>query len=432
MATLRTLTTRFNFETDTQGVQNFRNVMSGMKKTVLGVAAAFGTGAAATAIAKLGVGLESAAVSAARLSDDISLLDGSVKLTGEVADSFERVKKSIPGRVNLAGFLRSFTSFRQLLRDRPLEDFNTLFETAGRIAVIQGGNIEDSFNRIAKSATSGDFQPLQEIFPGFDILDKNMQGFIQRLLEVDPTNVNNVKISLDRFLEVIKKNESELAQFARTVNDETAAGQFRLMFRNIKEVGSIIGVQLAGPMKEALAVVNSYFKAWIDGERTLSQILDNLSREITQKFSDNPILGPVVRLAQKFGIIEEEEDRLDIPVRARGKEEKRATTQRFFGGGLNQQLFEARQEAIRQQQKPKRAVERELELIEIPTEGGQSAAQPTGINETINQNDQKTTTINNTFAVTLNEAQNPRAIVEELRRFVVEASAGFNPIEGIA
>ena len=436
MATIRQLTTRFNFETDTQGVQNFRNTMSGMKKTILGVFAA-GAGAAVVA-GKFGVGLEEAAVSASRLTDEISLLEGTVKLTGDLADSFDQVKESIPGRVNLASFLRSFTSFKLLLKEQPLADFNTLFETAGRIAVIQGGNIEDSFDKIIKAATSGQFQPLQEIFPGFDLLDKNMQGFIQRLLEVDPTNVNNVRISLDRFLEIVRENESELADFAKTVNEATAVGQLRELGRNMKEVGAILGLNLAKPMREALKVVNEYFDLWIKGSKTLPQILAGISKTITSKLGTNPIIRPILQLAKRFGLTEEVPDRLDVPVQARGKAEKPRRQQ--LGIGLTQQ-FEDVKEAIQRRKGEGTFIKEFQELrmgifkdiiktLGLELERG-GHGQPIDKSIKTIEGDRRVSNVN-TFNITISGAQSPRAVIEELQRLVGQASASFTPIEGVS
>lgn len=300
MATIRQLTTRFNFETDTRGVQNFRNTLGGMKKTVLGVAAALGAGVAGKAVVQLGTGLESAAVAAGRFNDEIKLTDGSVRLTGEMADAWDRVQENIPGRVNMAPFLRSFIQFRQLLKDRPIDEFNTLFETAGRLAVITGDNVESTFERLTKAATSGDFQPLQEIFPNFDTLDKSMQGFIQRLLEVDPTNVNNVKISLDRFLRVVRAGAPELGKFSTQVFDDTTKAQFGEFGRNLKEIGSLMGLHLSKPMRGALKDVNEYLNTWLDAKKTLPDIFSEIGKDMRDALDASELFGPLLRLVERF------------------------------------------------------------------------------------------------------------------------------------
>jgi len=350
MATIRQLTTRFNFETDSRGVQNFRNVLGGMKKAVAGVAVALGAGSLAKAAADLGIGLSDAGLKAAQFNKAIKVTkDGVVSLTGEMEDSFQQVSSAIPGRVNMAPFLRSFVEFRQLLEKQPLEDFNTIFEGAGRIAVITGGKVEEVFKRLVTAATSGDFTPIQEIFPNFDVLEKSTQDFITKLLAVDPTGRTTIKTSVERFLKLFRAGAPELGEFSAKFFEESASAQFNELGRNIQAVGELMGQHLVGPMKDAATTVNDYLNKWIDGEKTLSGIFAEIGKSMREALDSTPLIGPLLRLVEKFGQplqIEGKVERVEGAFPGALEEDLQdtgaRTVQAQMGGGLGAQLEEAR------------------------------------------------------------------------------------------
>lgn len=397
MATVRQLTTRFNFETDKRGITKFNAALAGMKNTVLGVAAALGAGAAGTAIAGMGIGLETAAVNAARFTDEVKILEGSVKLTGAMAKSFAELKNNIPGRVALGPFLRSFAEFKQQFGDtRTIEDFNTFFETAGLIAVSTAGNVEDIFKQLATGASSGNLTPLRDVFPDFDEMDEQMQNFIRTLLNVDPTGMNNIRVTGDRFLELMRDNIGELRTFSNQIFSNTTAGQFQELGRNIKATGELIGIHLAIPMRKAAEQVNRYFDMWIDGKKSFLEVIDEISQDIKSKLAENPTMKRIIDfLDEQAGPAPGEPD------------------SSFYGGDV---LGDFTNEALR-----KNADKR----FRGNTAGASQSARVGARAEAR----RRSALTGATFNITINEVGNARAVVDELDRRVGQADNSFNQIE---
>ncbi len=299
MATVRQLTTRFNFETDKRGLKEFRDGMAGAKAALLGIAGALGVGAVAASLTKAGNDLQRSAVLAKQFTDEVTRLDdGAVSLTGELATAWERVKKAIPGTEVMSDFLNSFVKFRQTFKDAPLEKFETLFTAAGNLARITGKPLADTFDALHNAVVSGDFDALVEFLPEFDKMDANMQNFVRGLTEVDPTRVNNVGQRLTFIVGELDKAIPRLQETAKEMMNTTAEGQWDLLRDNIRRTSE----ELSGPMHQAtvalLKPVNDFFQAWIDGGANLQAFFDAYEQKVGTEMPE--ILKRSARGLQSF------------------------------------------------------------------------------------------------------------------------------------
>lgn len=280
MATVRQLTTRFQFQTDRRGIDDFKKNLSGMTKAIAAVAAAIGTGFVVK-MAAMGSALNDAAVRASFFTDDfVRMADGTVKVVGEMADVWERVQEAIPGRVQLDDFINAFATFKQLFKEGTLEDFESLFEAAGLIAKITGEDVFDSFKRLSDAAASGEFRPIREIFPNFDVLDEAAQRFIQSLVKVDPTNVNNVMLDFEAILRLAREAPAILRPVAKEMVETTSTGQWRELKENIEATAKVMRAQLEPSITAALKATNGLFKEWVKGEGIVGSVIDFIKRSI--------------------------------------------------------------------------------------------------------------------------------------------------------
>lgn len=281
MATLRQLTTRFNFETDKRGLNEFREGILGAKSAIASLVGALGIGALGAGLLKAGNNINRAAVLAGQFTDEVQRLDGgAVRLTGELATAWERVQKAIPGRETMTEFLEAFVQFRQSFKDAPLEKFETLFEAAGNLARITGRPLGDMFDQLHQAVVSGDFEALADLLPTLDKSDAAMANFVRRLIEVDPTNVQTVGERLSFITAELEKANPLLRKTADEMVRTTAEGQWDNLINNIRRVGEL----LSGPVHEAavelLTPVNAFFDAFIDGEHTIEGFADSYTRTL--------------------------------------------------------------------------------------------------------------------------------------------------------
>ena len=279
MATLRTVTTRFKFDTDQQGLKNLREGISGAKNAILGIASALALGAVGGALVKAGNNLQRAAILAKQFTDDVIRLDsGAVKLTGELAAAWERVQAAIPGQEVMSDFLNAFVLFRQTFKDAPLEQFETLFEAAGLLARITGKPLAETFAALHAAVVSGDFDALVKFLPEFDQMDANMQNFVKNLIEVDPTRVQDVQQRLGFIIGLLEKANPLLFETAEAIVETTAEGQWDNLINNIRRVTEDLSGPFHNAMVKILEPVNDFFDAWIAGGTTIQSFSDSFKQ----------------------------------------------------------------------------------------------------------------------------------------------------------
>ncbi len=263
MATVRQLTTRFSFETDRSGIRKFNQSLAGMKKSVAGLAVAFGATKIVKSLVRLGTGMESSVVRAQRFSQEVKFLrNNTVRLTGEMSRSWQNVREAIPGRVVLSDFLNGFADFKLFLKGGTMQQFNKLFITAGRIAKISGEPAVDVFKRLQEAAASGDISDLQKVFKGIDVKDVKMKQFVDQMRAVDPRGIATVTDRVNRFFEIIKANEKELDAFSRRVVFGTFGGKVGEFKANVRAMGEAIGAGLTRPLGRAFDAANKFFMEW--------------------------------------------------------------------------------------------------------------------------------------------------------------------------
>ncbi len=287
MATLRQVTTRFKFETDKRGLSELREGINGAKRALLGMASALALGAIGGALVKAGNDLQRAAILARQFTDEVVRLDsGAIKLTGQLAEAWERVQAAIPGQETMTEFLNAFVKFRQSFKDAPLENFETLFEAAGALARISGKPISETFDALHQAIISGDFDALVAFLPEFDQMDANMQSFVKSLIEVDPSNVQTVGQRLSFILSLLRLANPELLKTADLMVETTAEGQWDKLLDGIKRVTE----ELSGPfhraMVQMLKPVNAFFDAWIKGGTTIRSFADAFKETIGVQIPD--------------------------------------------------------------------------------------------------------------------------------------------------
>lgn len=249
-----------------------------MKRSVVGLAAAFGATKIVKSVLQMGSGIEDAVIRVRRFTDEVRITrNNSVKLTGEMAESFRDVTKSVPGRVVLSDFLNGFAAFKQFLSTGTLQQFNKLFSAAGQIAKISGRPVLDVFTEMREAAKSGDLTDLSKVIGGIDVKNVAMANFVKQLQAVDPTGVATIEQRINGFFKVLQDNRAELRRFSEQVIG-TSGGQVREFKANLKEIGETIGLRLTKPMKGAITATNQFFNDWIEGGATWKSLVDTMTK----------------------------------------------------------------------------------------------------------------------------------------------------------
>jgi methyl-accepting chemotaxis protein len=293
---IRELATRFTFETDEQGLRAFDAIMGGIQAKVLKIAAVLGVGAAATAMARWGLSLETAGKRAALLTDNLVDLSkpADPRPINELATAWTNVQKALAGTKmpNLAQFFQGLAEFRQFNKSGTIQDFMTLFEGASLLATATSQNISATFKQLLAAAKSGDFSILAETIPNFDALDANLQEFIRNLRNVDPTNVQNVRNNFEQILGILRQNQPGLTQMAQGIR-ETGEGEFDALLQNLTNLGTRIGKNLTGPITTALREVNKFIEEVNNSTDLVNGFLDAIekrfpgTRDLIEQLSDN-------------------------------------------------------------------------------------------------------------------------------------------------
>lgn len=185
MPILREVITRFSFETDKKGVQNFERTMRRMTRGTKKLARLFGItlGAAGVlAMGKLGLSIERARFNMERFTGL-----NTQQLTKQLANvrgNLDAIKKGFGAKVTERNFFVAGSEFFKTFGkgEQQMAAFRQTFEAAAKLSLATGRNVNELFSSITAGIKSGDLGFLGDL----GVTEVQIQNLQDRLSAIDP------------------------------------------------------------------------------------------------------------------------------------------------------------------------------------------------------------------------------------------------------
>lgn len=217
---LRHLITRFGFDVDKKGVNQYENTIKGMKRSALRVAGIFGLSFGAKQLWDAAQGAERAEFLFKRLAKTDFR-----PLRQVLADTREEMNRIRAGAGNLLTtrefdqsakrFLKDFGSGREQMRL-----FADLWSFAARESAITGKNVQEIMAGLQEGIKGGGFDSLLEL-PGFDQFRKQLLEFQQQAIDPgEPGGRIAIQNRARAFIKIIRQAQAEQNRSIRELPKE--------------------------------------------------------------------------------------------------------------------------------------------------------------------------------------------------------------------
>lgn len=206
---LRHLVTRFGFDVDKKGVNQYENTVKGMKRSAMRVAGIFGLGFGAKQLWDAAQGAERAEFLFKRMAKTDFRQMRSV--LSETREEMDRIREGSGSLLTTKEFDQSA---RRFLKDfgrgrEQMRLFKDLWSFASRESAITGKNVMEIMSGLQEGIKGGDFGSLLEL-PGFDQFQKQLQEFQQQAIDPgEPGGRIAIQNRARAFLDIIRKARSE-------------------------------------------------------------------------------------------------------------------------------------------------------------------------------------------------------------------------------
>jgi len=244
MPVLREVVTRFKFETDKKGVDQFERTMRKMRSGTRRLAKLFGISlgvAGVTAMGKLGISIERARFNMERFTG-LSTAQLEQQLLS-VQRSLDQIRRGFGTKITGKDFFSAGTEFFQIFGrgEGKMESFKRTFELAAKLSLLTGKNVKDLFSSITQGIESGNFGFLADV-PGFT--KTRIQNLQDQLNAIAPGGEFTSGIGraqrLNAFLRNTGRSSGVISRNLKAIPDavfeaDRAAASFKKTMDNLSE-----------------------------------------------------------------------------------------------------------------------------------------------------------------------------------------------------